>query len=846
MSDLFVRAPLSPRLAAPPPPKRRGGAVRFLLLVAVASALGIGAWVVVTGPASPEHLKSALERGISRATGRRFSIAGPVHVTLGLSPAITAEGITLANIPGGSRPNMLTAKSLSATIALLPLLAGDIVIDKISLQQPDIILETAADGTPNWEMHKIRRALYEATPEPSDTHDSSSAVEIHHLHMAGGTITYRPPVGGALTAQIDTLGLWSDGAAGQLHGTMAGQADGVSFSVTLQAGSFERLEGGAVAALAGAWPLTITLQGPGASFKLDGGVNHPDEMRGYSFLLTGNVQDLVPLYPWLPKPLNLPLHDLNFTGRLSDGANGERHTSGISLQAGPSDLTAAVPGLVLKEAVLSAPGPGQQMQLTVDGQFQGAPLRLSGTATQPDTIAANTPIPVAISGQAASATLSLRGTVPSSWNGLGFDLQASLHVPNLADLSPLARRTLPEVKDVAFDAHVGDAGFKMRGFNLRDLTLTSSLGDLAGNVTAAWSPVPTLSGALSSKHMDVDGVIAALNTLQPPQPGEAAPPPVSEAPPVAPILPGLPGPEVPPSHVIPDTKLPFDVLHDADANLTLSADRLVWGGDTYRDLQAVLSAQSGKVILNPFRVTAPQGAIIGGITLDASLSPPPVAFNLRAPSMSAAKLAAALGFAGGASGQVQIDAQLTGEGDTPHALAASASGHVGLTMVNGQFTDALFQNVFGSALNTAGVPPLAGSSDVRCLALRADLSHGQGRIDALALDTSRLALTGTGSFDLDAETADLHLKPVVRIGGTGVAAPVSLTGGFLELKAAADPVMGGGRYGLTIGGPAPDDGACVADLAVARGGMPGPLPTVQAQASGPRKKPIDLLRGLFH
>jgi AsmA protein len=844
MSDLFVRAPLSPR-TAPKPPKRRGYGGIFAL-VAVATVLGVGGWVVITGPASPDRLKAELERGISRATGRRFTIEGPVQISFGLAPGIAAQGITLANSPGGSRPNMVTAKSLSATLDLLPLLAGDIIIDKLTLQQPDIILETAADGTPNWEMHKIRRALFEAAPEPADSRQNSTTLEIHHLHIDGGTITYRPPVGGALTAQIDTLGIWSDGAAAQLHGTMTGQADGVSFSGTLQAGSFERLEGGAVAALAGAWPLTITLQGPGASFKLDGGVNHPDEMRGYAFLLTGNVQDLVPLYPWLPKPLNLPLHDINFTGRVSDGANGERRTSAMSLNAGPSDLTAAVPGLVLKQAVFSAPGPGQQMQLTIDGQFQGAPLRFSGTATQPDTIAANTPIPVAISGQAASATLSLRGTVPSSWSGLGYDLQASLHVPNLADLSPLARRPLPEVKDVAFDAHIGDAGFKLRGFALHDLTLTSSLGDLDGNVTAAWSPVPTLSGTLASKHIDIDGIVAAMNTLQPPPPGEAAPPPVSQAPPVAPILPGLPAPEAPPPHVIPDTKLPFGMLHDADANLTLSAERLAWGGETYRDLQAVLLAQSGKVILNPFRVTAPQGVIIGGLTLDASLSPPPVAFNLRAPAMSAAKLAAALGYDGGASGQVQIDAVLDGVGDTPHALAASASGHIGLAMVNGQFTDALFQNALGSALNTAGVPPLAGSTDVRCLALRADLSHGQGRIDALALDTSRLSLTGTGSFYLDNETVDLHLKPTVRIGGTGIAAPVSLTGGFLDVKAAADPVMGGERYGLTIGGPAPDDGACVADLAEARGGMPGPLPAVQAQVSGPKKKPIDLLRGLFH
>ena len=239
--------------------------------------------------------------------------------------------------------------------------------------------------------------------------------------------------------------------------------------------------------------------------------------------------------------------------------------------------------------------------------------------------------------------------------------------------------------------------------------------------------------------------------------------------------------------------------------------------------------------------------MIGALTLDAGIDPSPVALTLRAPSMSASRVASLLGFAGGASGQMQVDAQVSGVGDSAHALAASANGHVGLAMVNGQFTEALFQNPVGTALTTAGVPPIEGSADVRCLALRARIRQGQGSVEALAVDTSRLSLTGTGSFDLDAETVDLHLKPVLRVGGTGVASPVSLSGGFGSLKAAADPGMPGGRFGLTIGGPAPDDAACVSQLSQARGGMPGPLPSVAVAApSGPRKKPIDLLRGLFH
>ncbi len=302
----------------------------------------------------------------------------------------------------------------------------------------------------------------------------------------------------------------------------------------------------------------------------------------------------------------------------------------------------------------------------------------------------------------------------------------------------------------------------------------------------------------------------------------------------------------PPELLIPDTKLPFAVLHGADANLTLSADRVTVGGETYSDLQAHLLANDGKLILNPLRLTAPQGAIVGGLSLDAGIEPPAVSITLRSPSLSAARLAALLGYAGGATGTVQVDARLSGTGDTPRALAGSLTGHLGLTMVDGSVTETVLQGLLANALDTAGVPAGEGSSAVRCFAGRAEFMAGKGTLQALALDTSRLSVDGDGSFDLGTETAALHLRPIVRVGGTGVAAPVSVSGPFSALKAGLDPVLGG-RVGLTIGGPPPNDDGCIAQLSLARGGMPGPMPSVEApEPAKKKKKPVDLLRGLFH
>jgi AsmA protein len=862
--DLFARRDTPPALP-PVRPRRRGNwGLRLALLGGVALVVVAGGYLVVGSVAGPDKLKADIEASIGRATGRRFTISGPLHVSLSLSPSITAEDISLANVPDGSRPDMLTAKSLTAQVALLPLLAGDVVVEDVTLAGADVLLEQDTDGQPNWQFRAQRRSLYEApaAPKPEGPRGGGS-VEIHHVHLEGGHIAWKPGAGTMLvpplSADFTSADLGAPNDDSPMHGVMTGQAGGNDFTATLDTGAFGRLEGEPVGVLAGAWPLTLKIQAGDAALSMVGGINHPDEMRGYEFQITGNAPSLAPFAPLLPGPLKLPLRDVNVTLRISDGANGQVRTSGLSLHAGPADLTSAIPGLILKEAVLSAPGPGQQAQLNVDGTFQGAPLRVVGTATQPDVLEANVPVPLAISAQAASATVSARGTVPpnigsTGQGGIGLDMLVSVRAPTLADLSPLAGRPLPDVRDVVFDAHVGDAGFRLRGLSMRDLTFTSSLGDLSGNVTLAWSPVPTLSGSVSAKTFDLDAAAAAWNQFNAAAPGAVqaappAPPPPAVAPDGTPAVPGAATPDQPAPRFFSDTPLPFGQLKSANADLTLTAGTLVAGQQKYRDLNAKLLANDGKIILNPLRVSAPEGMLIGGLTLDAADDPPPVSVSLRSPSMSAAGLASLLGYAGGATGTVQVDANLNGTGNTPHELAASLSGHLGLTMVNGSLTDTLLESVFSGALSAAGIPSFGGSQDVHCLALLADFSHGQGSVQALSLDTSKMSLDGDGSVDLGDETVALHLRPTVSLGGTGVAAPVSLRGSFGNLKASLDPAMGGGRYGLTIGGPAPNDDACISKLSEARGGMPGPLPSVAVapQADGgKRKKPIDLLRGLFH
>ena len=61
-----------------------------------------------------------------KLTGRALTIDGDISLALLPAPALSADGIRLANIEGGSGPAMVALESLEVRIALMPLLQGEV------------------------------------------------------------------------------------------------------------------------------------------------------------------------------------------------------------------------------------------------------------------------------------------------------------------------------------------------------------------------------------------------------------------------------------------------------------------------------------------------------------------------------------------------------------------------------------------------------------------------------------------------------------------------------------------------------------------------------------------------
>jgi AsmA protein len=249
------------------------------------------------------------------------------------------------------------------------------------------------------------------------------------------------------------------------------------------------------------------------------------------------------------------------------------------------------------------------------------------------------------------------------------------------------------------------------------------------------------------------------------------------------------------------------------------------GGADVRRIEGAVSVTDGQLRLDPFTVTDPDQRLQGLLVADAAKSPPSVHLSVDAPGLALRPLLAALGLPQAVAGTVEVKADLTGEGDSPHAIAASLDGWAGMAVEGGQLDVQMVNSWLGpiQALHIGGT----GVTDLRCLAVRADAKNGIVTIQPMALDTAALIVEGSGDVDLVNETLALRLRPRAKIGGRGIALPLRVSGPIRTPSARIDispaGLGGGGLAGLLLGGKdvmgaAGGGDPCPAALARAREG----------------------------
>lgn len=128
------------------------------VLIGFVALLALLAGAVVVAPSFIDSaaIKKEMTEQVRNATGRELSIGGNLEVRLLPTPALTAKDVSLSNAKGGQAQNMVALKAVEVRVALMPLLSGQVQVERIRLVSPVVNVEKFADGRTNLEFKPVQ------------------------------------------------------------------------------------------------------------------------------------------------------------------------------------------------------------------------------------------------------------------------------------------------------------------------------------------------------------------------------------------------------------------------------------------------------------------------------------------------------------------------------------------------------------------------------------------------------------------------------------------------------------------------------------------------------------------
>ena len=273
---------------------------RVLKWAALAVAIIVAAAAAVLYSIDVNSYRDEIAAEFRKATGRDLAIGGDIDLSISLSPAVVVERVAIANAGWGSRPLMVALERAEAEVELLPLLAGDIRVTRLILVEPDILLETNADGLSNWQ---IGPPSDDRSRAPSGSAEEAERKEkadsgpppvpiFNHVEIRGGRLAYKDArTGEEMRFDLDRVSARADSFGAALEIDARGAWNGAPFAIS---GSVDSL-----ASIASGRPVGFELEAEAFGFdtRLSGTVAEPGKPAGLDLRVAVRGADLSTLAP---------------------------------------------------------------------------------------------------------------------------------------------------------------------------------------------------------------------------------------------------------------------------------------------------------------------------------------------------------------------------------------------------------------------------------------------------------------------------------------------------------------------------------------------------------------------
>jgi len=174
-----------------------GKVIKILAGLFVVAIIGIA---IVISTFDVNQYKGEISQAVEDATGRKLDIGGDIGFKVSLIPTVVIEDIKFANASWGSKPDMLSLGKFEVQVSLMPLLSGNILVNRVILLAPEILLETNKNGIGNWVLDS--KQTEDKVTAPSESSTPLPAIVVSEVYIENASITYKDGVTGKETKVV--------------------------------------------------------------------------------------------------------------------------------------------------------------------------------------------------------------------------------------------------------------------------------------------------------------------------------------------------------------------------------------------------------------------------------------------------------------------------------------------------------------------------------------------------------------------------------------------------------------------------------------------------------------------
>jgi AsmA protein len=154
--------------------------VKYVLVLVIVLLIALLAFAATF---DANNYKPQIIEQVEKATGRDFSIAGDINLSVFPWIGLKVEDVSLGNEKGFSAKQFAAIKQLDIKVNVLPLLKKEVEINTIRLHGLNLALEVAKDKSNNWS--GLAQAEAAATEAPAATAEPTATAETLPAEKAG-------------------------------------------------------------------------------------------------------------------------------------------------------------------------------------------------------------------------------------------------------------------------------------------------------------------------------------------------------------------------------------------------------------------------------------------------------------------------------------------------------------------------------------------------------------------------------------------------------------------------------------------------------------------------------------